>query len=102
MSSQELLGQAEKKIKEWKVKPVIDIANSQLNIGDKPKKSRRKNQRLSWGWLSSLRLLKTVVKRYDASLIESVTESAVQVTFRWGSYIGLSYLIGIGDFAPKF
>ena len=35
----------------------------------------------------------TVVTRHDASLIESSTESSVQVIFQWGSYMGLIYLI---------
>ena len=37
--------------------------------------------------------IETVVRRHDASLIESATESAVQVVFQWGSYMGLIYLI---------
>ena len=38
--------------------------------------------------------IKSVLKRNDASLIESATESSIQVVFQWGSYMGLSYLVG--------
>ena len=93
MSSQELLGQVEKN---QRVEGQTCHWHCQLSIKYwRQTQKNQKNQRLSWGWLSSLRFFfKTVVKRYDASLIESVTESAVQVIFQWGSYMGLSYLIG--------
>ena len=38
--------------------------------------------------------IETVVKRNDATLVESFTESSVQVVFQWGSYMCLSFLIG--------
>ena len=37
--------------------------------------------------------IKTVVKRHDASLLESSTESGIQIMFQWGSYLSLIYLI---------
>ena len=37
--------------------------------------------------------IKTVVKRHDASLLESSTESGIQIMFQWGSYLSLIFLI---------
>ena len=37
--------------------------------------------------------IKTVIKRHDASLLESSTESMIQIMIQWGSYLGLIYLI---------